>query len=253
MHPTYTPGHGEAVTAFMARRSAQSHAAFLLPHLQAHWQVLDLGCGPGSITVDLAARLTEGSVLGVDMNAGQVARAEALARQRALGNVRFAVMSLGSLALPPDSFDLIFAHAVFEHLAAPGAALGELRRLLRPGGLIALRSPDWGGFVLHPQTPELPGALAAYEQLQRGNGGDLRAGRQLAGWLHAAGFVGVVRSASYEIYAEAPFIADYLADQLDDAGQPQPAVSLRAWARLPGATFAQAWFEAIGRKPVTAT
>jgi SAM-dependent methyltransferase len=248
MSVRYTPGHGDSVTDFMARRSARSHAAFLLPHLQAHWRVLDLGCGPGTITADLAALVTAGSAVGVDMNAAQVARAEALARQRGLDNVSFAVMSLGGLTLPPESFDLIFAHAVFEHLAAPGAALVELRALLRPGGMIALRSPEWGGFVLHPQAPDLPRAMAAYEALQRANGGDLRAGRQLGGWLSDAGFVGIERSASYEIYDDASFIAGYLADQLEAAGQREQGAILRGWARLPGATFAQAWFEAIGRK-----
>jgi SAM-dependent methyltransferase len=249
MVASYTPGHGDSVTAFMGRRSATSHAAFLLPHLQAHWRLLDVGCGPGSITADLAALLTAGSVLGIDMNAGQVARAQELARQRGLGNAQFAPMSLGALNLPRESFDLVFAHAVFEHLAAPDAALGELRDVIRPGGMIALRSPDWGGLVLHPQTADLPRALAAYETLQRGNGGDLRVGRRLAGWLDDAGFVAIARSASYQIYEEATFIADYLADQLEGAGQREAGAILRAWAGLPGATFAQPWFEAIGRKP----
>ena len=125
----------------------------------------------------------------------------------------------------------------------------ELRALLRPGGMIALRSPDWGGFVLHPQAPDLPRAMAAYEAVQRGNGGDLRAGRQLGGWLSDAGFEGIERSACYEIYGDAGFIAGYLADQLEAAGQREQGTVLRRWASLPGATFAQAWFEAIGRKP----
>src|SRR6185436_19717717 len=108
VHPSavYTPGHSEAVTAFMARRSAESHAAFVLPHLRPDWRVLDLGCGPGTITTDLAARMPRGGVVGIDLNAGQIAHARELARARGIANVEFKVMSLESLALPVESFDL---------------------------------------------------------------------------------------------------------------------------------------------------
>ena len=245
----YTPGHGARATAFMARRRASSHAAFVLPWLRPRWRVLDVGCGPGTITADLAARVPQGTVVGIDMNAGQVARARRLAAGRGLENVRFTQAALGSLAFAPASFDLVFAHAVVEHLAAPARALAELRALLVPGGLIALRSPDWGGFVVEPETPAMARALAAYEALQASNGGDLRAGRRLAGLLAEAGFGAVERSASYEIYEPASLIAGYLADQLEGAGQGDGAVTLRAWAALPGAMFAQAWFEAVGRAP----
>ena len=246
---SYTPGHSESVTAFMARRTAESHAAFMLPRLRPDWRVLDVGCGPGTITADLAARVPQGSVLGLDMNAGQVERARQLARDRGLRNLDFQVRPIGAMNLPRAAFDLAFAHALFEHLPAPGEALAELHAALRPGGLIALRSPDWGGLVVHPQTPELPRALAAYEALQRGNGGDLRAGRRLGGWLADAGFTAIERSASYQIYDDTGNIGSYLAAQLEAAGQDEAGAILRAWSRLPGAMFAQAWFEVIGRVP----
>src|SRR4051812_14282356 len=92
----YTPGHSAAVTAFMARRSAESHAAFLLPHLRPHWRILDVGCGPGTITVGLAERVPGGSVLGLDLHSGQVAQARALADQRGLANAEFAVARIES-------------------------------------------------------------------------------------------------------------------------------------------------------------
>lgn len=246
---TYTPGHSASVTDFMARRTVESHAAFVLPHVQRAWRALDIGCGPGTITVGLAARMAYGSVLGIDMNAAQVERARELARERGTANATFEVATLETLSLPASSFDLVFAHAVFEHVGDPVAVLRRLFPLLRPGGMIALRSPEWGGLVVHPDGAAIERALAAYERLQQGNGGDLRAGRKLGGWLEEAGFAAIVRSASYQIYDDVGLIASYLGDQLGNAGQPEEGAVLRAWARRPGSVFAQAWFEAMARRP----
>jgi 2-polyprenyl-3-methyl-5-hydroxy-6-metoxy-1,4-benzoquinol methylase len=245
----YTPGHSEAVTAFMARRSVETHAAFVLPYVRPDARILDLGCGPGSITTSLASRVPRGSVLGLDMNSGQVDRARERAREHGVANVAFEVASIESATLPAASFDLVFAHAVFEHLAAPVDVLRRLWNCIRPGGLIAVRSPEWGGLVVDPDAPGLVPALEAYERLQKGNGGDLRAGRRLGAWLEAAGFCSVIRSASYQIYEDTDLIAAYLAAQLEAAGKSEAGTALRSWALLPGAMFAQAWFEAIGRRP----
>jgi SAM-dependent methyltransferase len=245
---TYTPGHSAAVTAFMARRSVDSHAAFVLPHLRPSDRVLDVGCGPGTITIGLAARVPEGSVLGLDLNAGQVECARILADERGCANASFEVGAIESVNLPEASFDLVFAHAVFEHLSAPVAALRRIRRWLRPGGRVALRSPEWGGLVVHPGGPEVDRATEAYAALQRGNGGNLRAGRELGFWLAEAGFELHARSASYQIYEEPALIAFYLAEQLEAKGAAQEGATLRRWAQAPHALFAQAWFEAIGVK-----
>ena len=141
-----------------------------------------------------------------------------------------------------------FSHALFEHLAQPLKALEEIRRVLKPAGCVGLRSPDWGGFVLHPWSEKLANALADYQAMQRANGGDGFAGRKLAAWLRQAQFARVQASASYEIYPSAALIAEYLAQQLGANGRGESATILRDWANEPNAMFAQAWFEAIGYK-----
>ncbi|MBI2947809.1 MAG: methyltransferase domain-containing protein [Verrucomicrobia bacterium] len=244
---TYTPGYTAAAVDFMARRTADSHAAFFRPYLKRGMRLLDCGCGPGSITAGLARRVNPGTVIGVDLGGPQLKRARDRAQAEGVA-ATFLEASVYKLPFGECEFDAVFSHALFEHLSEPLQALTEIRRTLKPGGLIGLRSPDWGGFVLHPWSEDIAGALAEYQTLQLSNGGDVRAGRKLAAWLRAAAFDRVTPSASYEIYPEAGLIAGYLAQQLDEKGRTESAEALREWSRVPDAMFAQAWFEAVGDK-----
>jgi ubiquinone/menaquinone biosynthesis C-methylase UbiE len=85
----YTFGDEAAVRRAFQQRTLVDCASFLLPHLRPGMSVLDCGCGPGSLTVDLAARVAPGEVVGVDREAGQFAQARALAAERGVTNVRF--------------------------------------------------------------------------------------------------------------------------------------------------------------------
>lgn len=240
----YTPGHSTSSVAFMANRSAETHAGFILPHLASGRSVLDLGCGPGTITAGVAAAVAPGPVVGVDQGAAQLDEARERCSSLGLDNVRFEAASCYDLPLADSSVDLVFSHALFEHLADPAAALAEVRRVLRPGGVVGLCSPDWGGFLLAPPTREIRAAVRAYMDLQRDNGGDPEAGRHLGEYLLAAGFGDVRLDARYERYDSTAGIASYLADQLDDAGLSEHATAMSAWAESPGAMFAQAWVSA---------
>ncbi|KAH9909777.1 S-adenosyl-L-methionine-dependent methyltransferase [Xylariomycetidae sp. FL2044] len=171
----YTQGYSASTTASHASRTATTDAAFLLPHLQPHFRVLDVGSGPGTITVGLGNRVPRGAVVGVDVSADLVARASALAaHQRQTGelrqdNVSFAVADLlrgGGLAsasahLDAESFDVVFASQLFPHLPPPGlpeAALAEMRRVLKPGGILATR--DAAAFHYFPARLDLDRLLS---------------------------------------------------------------------------------------------
>jgi ubiquinone/menaquinone biosynthesis C-methylase UbiE len=123
--------------AVFARRTGQA-AAFLAPHLRAGMRLLDCGCGPGSITVDLAQMVAPGEAIGIDLREDAVAQGRALARERMVANVTFERASVYQLPYPDGSFDAAFACAVLQHLAAPLAALEEMRRVLKPGAVIGL-------------------------------------------------------------------------------------------------------------------
>src|SRR5205814_2002456 len=125
-----------------------------------------------------------------------------------------------------DTFDGVFSHALFEHLAQPLGALAEVHRVLKPGGFAGLRSPDWGGLLVHPCDEATQSALSARTALQTRNGGNVHAGRHLGEWLRQAGFEAVTITASYEIYPENTPIVEHIASQLEKDRQPNHA---QAW------------------------
>ena len=123
--------------AVFAKRTGEA-AAFLAPHLRRGMGLIDCGCGPGSITVDLARALAPGEAIGVDLRENAVRQARTLAQERGIANVSFHAATVYHLPYADGSFDAAFACAVLQHLAAPLAALKELRRVLKPGGVIGI-------------------------------------------------------------------------------------------------------------------
>jgi SAM-dependent methyltransferase len=245
---SYTPGHTQNATDFMSKRSLQSHGEFFLSYLTPGMSVLDCGCRPGTITLGIAARVAPGNVVGVDFASSQIEQATANARQGSIPNVEFKTADCYSLPFDANAFERVFSHALIEHLSDPIQALRELHRVLKPGGTIGVCSPDWGGFILAPPSPELTRATQAYVALQSRNGGDVIVGRALGAHLRSVGFNQVRMSARYECYPSLDFIGDYLAFQLERENDRPSAEILRAWSRSEGGMFAQAWVAATGIK-----
>jgi len=199
---TYTHGHHESVLRSHTWRTAQNSAAYLLPHLRAGQTLLDVGCGPGTITADLALLVAPGDVVGVDASADVVALAQEHAAGLGLGNLRFEVGDLFALGYPDATFDVIHLHQVLQHLADPVAALVELRRVLRPDGVLAARDSDYGAFTWAPRDPALDRWLELYLVVTAHNGHDARIGPRLLGLAHEAGFGDVTVSSSTWTYAD---------------------------------------------------
>jgi ubiquinone/menaquinone biosynthesis C-methylase UbiE len=185
---TYTHGHHESVVGQHRKRTAGEAARFLLPHLRRGMRVLDVGCGPGSITVGLAAAVAPGDVLGIDLADESVLNSgRALAADQGQSNVRFERADLFSLS-EDDGFDIVYAHQVLQHLTHPVEALRAMRRLLKPGGIVAVRDSDYGTCTWSPPDDRLARWLAIYHAVATRNGADADAGRYLHGWVRAAGF-----------------------------------------------------------------
>jgi SAM-dependent methyltransferase len=201
MAAVYTHGHHESVLRSHRWRTAANSAAYVLPYLSAGQTVLDVGCGPGTITADLAATVAPGRVTALEVTDAALDLARTEISRRGLNTVDFAVGDVHRLELPDARFDVVHAHQVLQHVGDPVAALREMRRVTRPGGIVAVRDSDYAAFTWFPQLPELAEWLDLYERVARGNGGEPDAGRRLLSWAHAAGFTDVTATSSTWCFA----------------------------------------------------
>ena len=261
---TYSHGHHRSVLRSHRWRTAENSAGYLLPHLRPGTRLLDVGVGPGTITVDLARRLGDGTVVGVDNAETAVAATRELARE---AGVRLAVevADVYRLPFPDGAFDVVHAHQVLQHLADPVAALRELRRVCRRDGLVAVRDADYAAMTWYPDAPALSRWLALYQAVARGNGGEPDAGRRLRAWCGEAGFGAVTSSAAAWCFATPEDLAWWTgtwAERLTDSalgeqalgrGLTDPAelaalaAGWREWAGRPGAWFSVLHGEVLAR------
>jgi SAM-dependent methyltransferase len=196
---TYTHGHHDSVLRSHRWRTAENSAAYLLPHLRPFMHLLDVGCGPGTLTVDLAGRVSD--VVGVDVSADVVAEAESYAAAQGVTNVAFRAGDFRGLDLAPGSFDVVHAHQVLQHLRDPVGALAAMAELVRPGGIVAVRDSDYSAFTWAPADPGLDRWLELYLAVTRENGAEANAARHMLGWAHAAGFEDATFTTSTWTYA----------------------------------------------------
>jgi SAM-dependent methyltransferase len=183
----YTHGHAEPVLRGHRWRTAENSAAHLVPHLRPGSTLLDVGSGAGTITADLAALVAPGRVTALEATGAALAlTAEELGRRGVEADL--VVGDVHALPFPDGSFDVVHAHQVLQHVADPVRALAEMRRVCRPGGVVAARDADYAAFTWWPASPALERWLALYEDVARANGGEPDAGRRLLAWAREAGF-----------------------------------------------------------------
>ena len=262
--PRYTHGHAESVLRSHRWRTAENSAGYLLPHLAPGQRLLDVGAGPGTITADLAGRVAPGRVTALEATDQALALSRDELGRRGI-DADFVVGHVHALELDDDSFDVVHAHQVLQHVADPVQALREMRRVCRPGGIVAVRDSDYAGFVWHPETPAFDRWMSLYQQTTRDNGGEPNAGRMLLAWAHAAGFTDVTPTAALWCFATPEdrdywggmwkdrILASAFATQLLDEGRAtqQDLQSIseawEAWAADPDAWFTVLHGELIAR------
>ena len=184
----YTHGHHPSVVAQHARRRAEVEAWFLLPRLASGQRLLDVGCGPGTVTSGLARAVAPGLATGLDAAADVLAQAREHAAETGLDNLEFVEGDVYALDYPDGSFDVVYANQLLQHLAEPVAALREMRRVLRAGGLLGVRDADYATMQPHPKFAEFERWNALYHAVAYANGAEPDAGRALPSWARAAGF-----------------------------------------------------------------
>ncbi|WP_405387297.1 methyltransferase domain-containing protein [Streptomyces sp. NBC_01102] len=198
---TYTHGHHESVLRSHRWRTAANSAAYLIDRLAPGQSVLDVGCGPGTITADLAALVAPGRVTAVDTSQEILDRAAEAAAERGLAGVEFAVADVHALDFADDSFDVVHAHQVLQHVGDPVQALREMRRVCRPGGIVAVRDSDYAAMAWYPEVPGMAEWQELYGRVARANGGEPDAGRRLLSWARQAGFTDITPTAGAWCFA----------------------------------------------------
>ncbi|MFE1359673.1 methyltransferase domain-containing protein [Streptomyces harbinensis] len=227
---TYTHGHHDSVLRSHRWRTAENSAGHLLPELRPGQRLLDVGCGPGTISADLAERVAGdgGEVVALDAAPGVLEQARAAANARGVTNIRFTTGDALALDFPDGAFDVTHAHQVLQHLADPVAALREMRRVTRPGGVVAVRDADYAAMTWFPEVPGLTEWAALYRAVARANGGEPDAGRRLLSWARQAGFTDVRSSAgvwTFATEAERAWWSDLWAERTTASAYADRAVS----------------------------
>ena len=266
----YTIGYSEQRTRNFARRRAigdeEGDAGFFSGHLNPGMSVVDCGCGPGSVTIGFAELVAPGDVLGIDIGESQVQTARAIAAEQGVQNARFEVGSIYEVPEPDGYFDTAYSQFVLEFLREPLHGLKEIRRVLKTGGLIGVKTQDWDSLVMWPRDPTVEEAWELGMRLWRHNGGDPHVGRRLPELLRMAGFSqieAVAQAVTYQRSKETGRVAaglsntllePHAADQMielgwiDQSRVEEMRAAVSRWEEHPDAFGAYFWCQALARK-----
>jgi ubiquinone/menaquinone biosynthesis C-methylase UbiE len=206
---TYLPGHHPSVVTNHGKRTAETAAAFFLPFVKSGMRLLDVGCGPGTITSGLAQRVEPAETIGIDPSPNVIEVARELSTAKASKRLSFEVGNIYEPRFGAETFDAVFAHQVLQHLHRPLEALRQMRVLLSAGGVVGVRDVDWGSAIFYPDSPGILHFLDLYYELARRDGGEPNAGRNLPRWLREAGFVDLHVSTSTVSYTEPTATRDW--------------------------------------------
>lgn len=263
----YTMGYGEEFLRVLERRSAETHAADLLPLLRKGMRVLDFGCGTGSISVGLATAVAPGELHGIDMEESQIEIARGAAEAGGHDNAAFRTADVAALPFEDDWFDVAHCNAVLMHVPDTEAALAEVMRVLKPGGLLSVRELNTPSSFIEPGFGQLESAWDTFSGLLAANGGHPRMGREIAGILRAGGWSEVRANGSFELFRSADdraffhrFVSEWFfsGDTVEAATRHGLAsaeqladwkAALERWRDHPGALAGFAWGAAIAKKP----
>lgn len=203
----YTMGYSDEFQQLLNRRSLQTHAKHLIPYLKPGMRALDFGCGPGTLSVGLAKAVEPGEMHGIDMEASQIELARAAATAGGHSNATFHVGNATELPFEDGYFDIAHCHTVLMHIPDTEAVLAEVKRVLKPGGIIASRELIGGASFLEPNREEFDAAWSIFLRLLSANGGHPDMGKELKSAFIEAGFTEIRGTASFDFFSSPDDVA----------------------------------------------
>ena len=246
-------------------RSASVYADFLLPHLGADTHLVDVGCGAGELSLELASKVRQ--VTGVDGDAAEIQSARSAATTLSIRNADFMVGDAYSLPFPDDACTVVLGHSVLEAVDQPSDLVAEMAGVVRPGGLVAVASVDYGGLILHgPHQSLVRRFFDIRERLWLAEGAYPYRGRELRGLLTGNGLTRVEASTKHIPYGTEDAVREFGLGRADDCvddwyvegsrreqlAAPEDVAAMREawleWSESPTSFAAFAWCRALGWK-----
>jgi ubiquinone/menaquinone biosynthesis C-methylase UbiE len=157
--------------------------------LKRDMDVLDMGCGCGFTSVFLAEYVKDGKVLGVDPSEELISSAKLQAKD--VPNVQFELGNVYDFSISERKFDFIYCRFLFQHLREPEKALRNLKKTLKPGGIICIMDVDDSWLMLYPEPEVFSSLVERAAKSQAADGGDRFIGKKIPFYLNAAGFSGI--------------------------------------------------------------
>ncbi|MPZ50498.1 MAG: methyltransferase domain-containing protein [Dehalococcoidia bacterium] len=250
-------------------RRLENSAAFLAPYIKPGMSVIDCGCGPGTITCDLAEAVFPGKVVGVDRSQEIVGRATGIARERGLTNVHFEHGDINKLRFADGTFEAALESSTLQYLPRPSRAVREIFRVLKPGGVFGARDRDYRGDLFgNPNAVVRAAWRMHYQSYKQVNGLDLTLGGRLRDLLHAAGFEELINTATYEDHGDQEgarwiaafytrnFDSNWYVSQILERGFATSELleewrqAWQAWGEDPRSFYSIARSEVVGWKPI---
>ena len=265
--PVYRTGYVEPVIELLRSHTAEANVPLLLPYVRPGLRVLDFGCGLGSVSVGLAKAAAPGEMHGVGENPTNVEEARDRARAAGQDNAVFHLTNLTSLPFEDDFFDVVNSHNILMYIPDTRAALAEVKRVLKPGGIIGCRELICYASFIHPNLGVMQEVWEVFADLVAFDEGHPYMVKDLKNVIPDAGFENIRVGAAFETYSTPKQIAFmhslitgwFLSPEHMEIGAKYGTSTPQIWERLgaaanrwkdaPDAIFGFAWGESVANKP----
>jgi SAM-dependent methyltransferase len=252
---TYIHGTEPDEQERLAALNRMTNAAFVrFLDVPAGARVLEVGSGLGLLAVEVASKSDGVHVVGIEMSSDQIAAAATSPR------VTYRQGDAHAIDFPGASFDLVYARYLLEHVTNPDIVLREMRRVVRPGGRVAVCENDISLIRFDPPCPAFDRAWDLFQRYQATLGGDSAIGRRLYRLFHAAGLTEIELSVQPEVHWHgSPGFGAWVQNiignlesarrGLDEASLDQAVAELTALAQREDASSVFVWNRAKGVAP----